>query len=121
MFNEEGNVEKLTDTIHHTLSGEEFDYELILVDDGSTDNTWHLIQKVNASNNRVKGLSLSRNFGHQNALFAGLHYAKGQAVITMDGDLQHPPAVVREMYAAWKSGYKIVETRRIDPCRHKLV
>lgn len=58
MFNEEGNVEKLADTIQHTLSGEEFDYELILVDDGSTDNTWHLIQKVNASNNRVKGLSL---------------------------------------------------------------
>jgi len=114
LFNEEGNVEKLTDTIHHTLSGADFDYELILVDDGSTDNTWRLIQEVNASHNRVKGLSLSRNFGHQNALFAGLHYAKGQAVITMDGDLQHPPAVVLGMYTAWKSGYKIVETRRID-------
>ena len=114
MFNEDGNVEKLAETIQDALSDEDFDYELILVDDGSTDNTWQLIQKMNAGNSRVKGLSLSRNFGHQNALFAGLHYAKGQAVVTMDGDLQHPPAVVREMYSAWKSGYKIVETRRID-------
>ena len=65
-------------------------WEVILVDDWSCDSTWELIVDTCAKKNGIKGVSLSRNFGHQNAIFTGLHDATGEAVITMDGDLQHP-------------------------------
>jgi dolichol-phosphate mannosyltransferase len=89
-------------------------WELILVNDGSNDATWSRIQVASRSDRRVRGVCLARNFGHQNALFAGLHYARGRAIITMDGDLQHPPAVIPQLLAAWKQGFKVVNTERRD-------
>lgn len=70
---------------------EESDYEIVMVDDGSKDNTWRLIKELNMKDPRIKGLSFSMNFGHHIAITAGLDYANGEAVIMMDGDLQEPP------------------------------
>lgn len=89
-------------------------YEIVFVDDGSTDGTWSLVCQAAAGDAHIRGLSLSRNFGHQNAIFAGLHHSTGDVVITMDGDLQHPPSMLPELFREWTSGNLVVETRRIE-------
>lgn len=83
-------------------------WEIVLVDDGSKDGTYGLAVELHTRDERVKVVRLSRNFGHQVALSAGLDVAAGDAVITMDGDLQHPPEVIPELVAAWKAGNDIV-------------
>ena len=114
MFNESGNVAKFAEVVVDVMraSGEVF--ELILVDDGSSDATWLRICEACAQYPEVVGVELSRNFGLQGALMAGLHEAKGEAIISMDGDLQHPPASLPEMIEAWRAGAEIVLTRRMD-------
>lgn len=114
LYNERANVAPLVEALRDVLGAAAIDYELVLVNDGSSDGTWEAIAEVAAHDARVRGLSLSRNFGHQGALLAGLNHARGRAVITMDGDLQHPPAVVPTLVAAWRDGYKVVNTRRSD-------
>lgn len=114
VFNEEGNVAKLARSIKSVFAPSNIRYELILIDDGSQDRTWEVIKQASSRDDCIKGVSLSRNFGHQNALFTGLHYANGKAIITMDGDLQHPPEIIPRMYEAWQKGFKVVETKRID-------
>jgi len=89
-------------------------WELILVDDGSSDDTWVEILKLHKKDSKVKGLSFSRNFGHQYALFAGLSSAQGEAVIMMDADLQHPPHVITALLDEWHRGNKIVHAVRAD-------
>ena len=111
---EAGNLLKLYQELIAVLSVEEITWELIIVDDGSTDGTWGEVFALHQRDPRVKGLRLSRNFGHQYALFAGLSNAVGQVVITMDADLQHPPAVIPQLLAHWHEGSKIVHTVRID-------
>jgi dolichol-phosphate mannosyltransferase len=90
------------------------DWELVIVDDGSTDGTWDRIAALAAADPRVRGVRLSRNFGHQNALLAGLAAARGEAVVSMDADLQHPPEVVPLLIAKWREGYQIVHAIRRD-------
>lgn len=86
------------------------DFELILVDDGSADRTWSIIETASLQDNRVKGIRFSRNFGKEAAICAALDQAHGDAVILMDGDLQHPPEHIPEMVSLWQSGkYDIVE------------
>lgn len=114
LYNEEDNIEILVQKVRDALVECSFSYELILVDDGSHDRTWECIEKATLLDTDIKGVSLSRNFGHQNAIFCGLHYARGRAIITMDGDLQHPPDLIPSLYEAWRKGYKIVETKRTD-------
>lgn len=114
MYNEETNIRPFVEAVHRELRSARILYEIILVDDGSRDHTWAEIQKLTQADRQVRGLSLSRNFGHQGALFAGLHHARGRAVVTMDGDLQHPPQVILELLQAWRSGYQVVNTRRAD-------
>jgi len=114
LFNEEMNVGPLVAALTEVLDGTGDSYEIILVDDGSSDTTWQAIEGASKANPRVRGIRLSRNFGHQNAIFAGLHAARGRAVVTMDGDLQHPPALLPRMLDAWRQGYHIVETRRTE-------
>src|SRR4051812_30478373 len=109
---EEGNLGELYEQVVGTLP--DITWELIIVDDGSTDNTWNEIYRLHKQDCRVKGLRLSRNFGHQYALFAGLANSVGEAVITMDADLQHPPAVIPQLLTHWGGGSKIVHTVRID-------
>jgi len=90
-----------------------YDYELIFVDDGSTDSSWKIIEGLAHGESQVKGLSLSRNFGQMPALKAGLHYAQGECVITLDADLQHPPELITQMIHKWEEGFAIVYAHRI--------
>ena len=82
--------------------------EFILVDDGSTDGTWEEITRYASQDFRVRGVSLSRNFGHQAAIGAGFESARGNAIAVIDADLQDPPEVIAEMIVHWKSGYDVV-------------
>ena len=89
-------------------------YEIVFVDDGSTDGTLAAIRALAASNPAVRYVSFTRNFGHQAALRAGLRHARGRAVIVMDADFEHPPELIPKLIAAWREGAKIVATRRDD-------
>lgn len=113
-YNEEDNIEQLVKDVHKSLVALDIPSEIILVDDGSNDGTWGKINEQCSQYKNLRGLKLSRNFGHQHALTAGLTVASGKAIISMDGDLQHPPELIPEMVNAWKKGNKIVYTQRID-------
>jgi dolichol-phosphate mannosyltransferase len=114
MYNEQGNVAALVDAIDTAVGPLAVPYEIVLVDDGSSDQTWPRIRELAAQRAHVRGIRLARNFGHQPALLAGLCDARGRAVVSLDGDLQHPPTLIPEMLQAWRSGSKVVGTRRID-------
>lgn len=115
-YNEERNLSVLYAHLREVLgsSGED-DFELVFIDDGSTDRTWDTIASLSASDVRVRGVRLSRNFGHQSALMAGLAAARGQAVVMMDADLQHPPSVVPQLIHKWREDFQIVHAVRRDP------
>lgn len=98
--------------IHAALSG--YRYELIFVNDGSSDATASIIKHEAKNNPSIKLVSFSRNFGHQMALTAGYHYARGEAVISIDADLQDPPEVMQQMLELWQQGYHIVYARRTE-------
>lgn len=112
VLNEAENIPLLLDQLNGVTKKLPYRFEFIFVDDGSKDSTYHIIQSVQKKDARVKALSLSRNFGHQAALTAGLNHAQGKAVITMDGDLQHPPALIPALLEQWKTGNDIVFTVR---------
>ena len=112
---EKDNLQKLYESLVEALTPLGVTWELILVDDGSTDeDTWNEIAALHCRDARVKGVRFSRNFGHQYGLFAGLSSARGQAVVTMDADLQHPPSAIPLLLREWDNGRKIVHTVRID-------
>ncbi len=113
LFNEQDNVVDLVERLANTLNSLGKSYEVLLIDDGSGDATWIRITKAAAQHHpRFRGLRLARNFGHQAALLAGLSHTRGQAIVSMDGDLQHPPEVIPELIKAWTQGAAVVETRR---------
>lgn len=89
-------------------------YELIFVDDGSSDDTYAKCQKLQTKDKHVKIVHLRRNFGHEIAMTAGMDYAKGEAVVFMDADLQHPPFYIKEMVKYWQEGNDIVLTKRVE-------
>jgi dolichol-phosphate mannosyltransferase len=89
-------------------------FEMLFVNDGSQDGTMHEIEKLQNKDARVKIVRLKRNFGHEIAMTAGMDYAKGDAVIFMDADLQHPPVYIPQMVNAWLEGAEIVLTKRVD-------
>ncbi len=91
--------------------------EILYVDDGSRDGTLAVLQQIAGRDARVRYLSLSRNFGHQAALTAGMEHARGDAVVTLDSDLQHPPALIASLVACWQAGYDVVLTIRADDPR----
>lgn len=113
-FNEEGNIEIMAKSIKNTMQVLPYDYELIFVDDGSSDNTLIKLKELSQSFDNLFFVELSRNFGHQNALKAGVDIANANAVITMDGDMQHPPELIPELLKKWEEGYDVVYTRRED-------
>lgn len=120
VYNEAGNLSRLTSELGEVLTALETDWEVIFIDDGSSDDTWAIIESLHDKDDRVRGLRLSRNFGHQYALLAGLANSTGDALITMDGDLQHPVAIIPELVSEWRHGNMIVHTRRIDHPSHSF-
>ena len=107
-YNEGEGVERALATIAAVLASCARDFEIVVVDDGSRDNTYARVCRYAATDARVKGVSFSRNFGKEAAVLAGLKYAHGKAVIVIDADLQHPPELIPEMVAKWREGAKIV-------------
>ncbi|MCZ7555514.1 MAG: glycosyltransferase family 2 protein [Bacteroidia bacterium] len=112
--NEEGNVKPLCEGLLAVLSDITAEYEIIFIDDGSTDGTFAGVKEFSTRDARITGISLSRNFGHQIALLAGMRRSRGEIVISMDGDLQHPPEVIPTLLQKHLEGFDIVNTRRID-------
>jgi dolichol-phosphate mannosyltransferase len=108
LFNEEENLLELHRRLSSVLQSLKLTYELLLVDDGSRDRTPELINSLVQQDGHVAGMHLSRNFGHQAAVSAGIDHARGQTVIVMDGDLQDPPEVLPQFIAKWHEGYDVV-------------
>ena len=112
---EEGNIIPLHSKLIFELTQLKIsDFEIIYVNDGSRDKSLDKIKELVTQDSRVKYIHFSRNFGHQNALRAGLDFATGNAVISMDADLQHPPELIATLIDHWRAGYKIVFTKRKD-------
>ena len=112
VFNEEKVLPELFKRLEGVLSQVEGAAEVLLIDDGSSDQSYPLLQQQFAKDNRFKVIKFSRNFGHQNAVTAGLDQAQGQAVIVMDADLQDPPETVFDMIKQWKAGFDVVHAVR---------
>jgi len=108
LFDEEENLPELHRRLTEALAATGLEYEIVLVDDGSTDRTPGLIDELAARDGRVVGLHLSRNFGHQPAVSAGLDLARGDAVVVVDGDLQDPPELIGPLVDRWREGFEVV-------------
>src|SRR5205823_6272950 len=106
--NEERVIEELTTRLGEVMDLLDGDAEAILVDDGSSDRTHELMVAVAQADPRFRVVRLSRNFGHQTALTAGVDFASGDAVVVLDADLQDPPEVILELAARWRDGYDVV-------------
>lgn len=114
-YNEEKNVTELHNQLLANLTNiKDIDFEFLYVDDGSNDKTFNACQRLQQKDERIKIIQLKRNFGHEIAMTAGMDYAKGDAVIFMDADLQHPASYIPKMINAWQNGKEIVLTKRID-------
>ncbi|MDO4943549.1 MAG: glycosyltransferase family 2 protein [Lachnospiraceae bacterium] len=113
-FNEEDMVCRAANAISDQLIQAGIDYELLFIDDGSTDTTWVQICEYAERDTRIRGFHFSRNFGKESAIFAGLEQAEGDCVVVIDCDLQHPPEKIVEMYELWEEGYEIVEGIKAD-------
>lgn len=114
-YNEGGNLTHFVDRIRLLVAQHcTYLFELILIDDGSKDDTFAVIQVLCSKEQWIKGISLTRNFGKEAALTAGLDYASGNAIVFMDADLQHPPEVIGEFIVSWEQGNKVVLGRRIS-------
>ena len=118
LFNEEESVEKLVAAIMETSRKFEFNYEIILVDDGSTDATWQTLEAIKVVFPEIRGIKLRRNFGQTSAMVAGFEYAKGEIIVTLDGDLQNDPTDIPKLLRKLDEGYDIVSGWRKDRKDH---
>ena len=110
--NESGNILAIYEEICAALASTEYAFEIIFINDGSTDDTLDKIKQLGSEDIRVKYIHLSRNFGHQNAIKAGVDYCTAEVVIMMDCDLQHPPDLINTMLGYYEQGYDVVRTKR---------
>lgn len=114
VFNEAGVIEQTHPRVCAVIDGLPYGFHILYVDDGSRDGTVDSLRKISTQDERVSVLSLSRNFGHQAALTAGMDASRGDIVITMDVDGQHPPEMIPQLIDLVKQGYDIVQTQRVD-------
>ena len=113
-YNEEASLPALYEALEKLMTDNgKYDWEVILINDGSRDNTLPLLQDLRKKDNRFGYISLSRNFGKENAMLAGFDYATGNCVVIMDADLQHPPYVIPQMLEKWEEGYMDVYGKRL--------
>lgn len=108
-YNEQDNIHKTYEALRDILTQDNIPFELLFVDDGSTDLTYQRIKELSDEHTEIKGLSFSRNFGKESAIFAGLEAAQGDCCLIMDCDLQHPAAVIPDMYHLWVQGFEVIE------------
>lgn len=108
-YNEEQNVENTANVVLGLLNENKIDCEILFIDDGSKDKTFTKICEISQKNSQVRGISFSRNFGKEAAIFAGLEEAKGDCAVVYDCDLQFPPEKITEMYSLWQQGFEVVE------------
>lgn len=113
VFNEQENLCEFYKRVTAVMSAENYDYNIIFVDDGSRDGSAVILNDLSKKDSHVEAYLLSRNYGHQMALTCGLDNADGDAVITMDGDLQHPPELLPQLLRLWEQGNEIVQTKRL--------
>lgn len=113
-YNENECITALVNAIEDVFKPLPYSHELVIVDDGSRDDTFDYIRQHSNINKSVKGVRLSRNMGHQAALDCGLKHANGDAIISMDADLQHPPSLIPKMLELWEQGYEVVTTQKLD-------
>jgi dolichol-phosphate mannosyltransferase len=111
-YNEEEVIHTLLSRLTEVLKSVNIPYEIVLVDDGSRDRTWELMQGLAASDSHLKCIKLSRNFGHQMALTCGLDQAAGEVILVIDADLQDPPELLPKMIEKWNEGYDVVYGKR---------
>lgn len=114
VFNEQDNIAELYRRVRETMDSTGEPWELILVDDGCTDGSTDRIRELAAQDARVRPIIFARNFGHQIAVTAGLDYARGQAVVIIDADLQDPPEITIDLIARWREGYEVVYAVRAE-------
>ena len=117
IFDEAGSIEMLYQRLVVAAEKVGLEYEIVFVDDGSRDASWATITRLHQTDSRVRALRFTRNFGHQKALFAGICVARGNAIISLDADLQHPPELISELVAKWQQGFRVVNTVRIDSAK----
>ncbi len=121
-YNEESNIEPFHSAIVETFKSiTDADFELMFVNDGSKDKTLEKIEELHKKDTRVKCVSFARNFGKEAALFAGIRNVTGDCTVVLDADLQHPPFVIKEMYAKWKEGFEVIEGLKTDRGKEGLL
>lgn len=114
VYNEADNLRHFSAAVRQVMAALPYQYQLLFINDGSTDTSLTLLRQLHDEDEHIHYISLSRNFGHQAALTCGLDQADGDAIITMDGDMQHPPALLPRLLSEWEQGAEIVQTIRLD-------
>ncbi len=114
VYNEEGNLERLYQRVSEVLDSTGEPWEMVLINDGSRDRSLEIMRALHERDARVRVISFARNFGHQNAVTAGMDYARGDAVIIIDADLQDPPEVMLQLLDKWREGYHVVYAVRSE-------
>jgi dolichol-phosphate mannosyltransferase len=123
-FDEEAVLPQLFERLSTAAAAWGMDYEVVCIDDGSRDRTWELLQTQHKADPRWRTLSFARNFGHQTAVSAGLHFATGDAVVVIDADLQDPPEEIARLLAKWREGFEVVfatRKKRRDPVLKRIL
>ena len=119
-YNEELNIELAAETVTGLLKKDQIECEIIFIDDGSKDKTYEKICQCAEKYSEVRGLTFSRNFGKEAAIYAGLQESKGDCAVVLDCDLQFPPEKMLEMYSLWQEGFEVVEGVKADRGRESL-
>ena len=121
VYNEELSIKQLYERVNKVISEEKYEWEIIFVNDGSNDNSEKIIREIAREDKRVKLVSLTRNFGKNAAIKAGIDYVSGDAIVVMDGDLQHPPELIHKFLEKWRAGIPVIIGRRVKLEGEKVI